>query len=77
MAVSRPGGLRRREFSFRIRVTEHRLDSLHTTPNVSKSHREGNIWTTIADLARVIFCERRAGKSNQRSRVFGRIAWKG
>ena len=55
-------GLRRRDFSFRIRVTEHRLDSLQTTLNVSKSHREGNIWTTIADLARVIFCARRAGK---------------
>jgi len=62
MAGSRPGGLRRRDFSFRIRVTEHRLDSLQTTLNVSKSHREGNIWTTIADLARVIFCARRAGK---------------
>lgn len=60
MAGSRPGGLRRRDFSFRIRVTEHRLDSLHTTLNVS--HRTGNIWTTIPDLARVMFCERRAGK---------------
>jgi hypothetical protein len=32
---------------------EHRLNSLHTTLNVS--HRTGNIWTTIPDLARVIF----------------------
>lgn len=62
MAGSRSGGLRRRDFSFRIRVTEHRLDSLQTTLNVSKSHRTGNIWTTIADVARVIFRERRAGK---------------
>lgn len=73
MAGSRSGGLRRRDFSFRIRVTEHRLDSLQTTLNVSKSHRTGNIWTTIADVARVIFRERRAGKkvTNARESLVG------
>jgi len=65
-------------FSFRIRVTEHCLDSLHTTLNCLSRHRAGNILDDdrgprSADFSR----EAPRQKSNQRSRVFGRIAWKG
>ena len=43
MAGRRPVGLRRRDFSFGFELQNIALDSLHTTLNVSKSHRKGNI----------------------------------
>jgi len=49
-------------FSFRIRVTEHCLDSLHTTLNCLSRIARAIFWTTIVDLVRLIFRERRAGK---------------
>ena len=53
--------LRRRDFSFRIRATEHRLDSLHSTLNCLS-----RIAPAILDDDRGprsgVFCERRAGK---------------
>jgi hypothetical protein len=65
-------------FFFRIRATEHHLDSLHSTLKVSKSHRKGNILDDArgprsADFSRAA----RRQKSNHDCGVFGRIAWKG
>jgi len=78
MAGRRPVGLRRRDFSFGFELQNIALDSLHTTLNVSKSHRKGNILDDDRGPRSADFsCEARQQKSNQRSRVFGRIASKG
>jgi hypothetical protein len=78
MAGRRPVGLRRRDFSFRLRATEHRLDSLHSTLNVSKSYRKRNILDDDRGPRWVIFRARRAGKKVTKGcGVFGRIASKG